>query len=83
MTALRFTRQPDAATGTWSYLVLQAGAPGTPEAILGTVTNRRGDWWRATDDRGHGGGSFHTTRRAAAAALVRNAQVNSGDGAVG
>ena len=69
MTGLRFQRQPDPAPGCRTYLVLAPGAPGTPEGILGTVTNRRGGWWRATTDDGEGRGSFHSTRRAAAAAL--------------
>lgn len=71
MTAtLRFRRQPDPAPGVRAYLVLAPGAPGTPEGILGTVTNRRGGWWRATTDRGESRGSFHHTRAAAAAALT-------------
>lgn len=68
--ALRFTRLPDPAAGCRAYLVLAPGAPGTPEGVLGTVTNRRGGWWRAITDRGDMRGSFHGTRREAAAALL-------------
>lgn len=61
--ALRFTRLPDPAPGLRAYSV-QLGAQD-----IGTVTNRRGDWWRATTPAGHGRGSFHHTRKSAAAAL--------------
>lgn len=62
-TALRFTRLPDPAPGLRTYSV-HLGAQD-----IGTVTNRRGGWWRATTPAGHGRGSFHYTRRAAADAL--------------
>ena len=67
---VRFQRQPDPTPGLRTYLVLAPGAPGTPEGILGTVTNRRGGWWRAVTDRGDVRGSFHGTRREAAEALL-------------
>lgn len=65
----RTRKLPDPAPGCRAYLVLAPGAPGTPDGILGTVTNRPGGWWRATTDRGEPRGSFHSTRRAAVAAL--------------
>lgn len=68
---VRTRRLPDPAPGCRAYLVLVEGAPGTPEGILGTVTNRRGGWWRATSDRGEPCGSFHSTRRSGIEALVR------------
>lgn len=63
MTALRFTRQADPAPGVRAYDVLMGTQP------IGTVTNRRGGWWRAITPAGHFRGSFHYTRKAAADAL--------------
>lgn len=59
-----YSRLPDPAPGVREYAV-RAG-----DRQLGTVTNRRGGWWRAFTAAGDMRGSFHTTRNGAATALL-------------
>lgn len=67
MTGPRFRPEP-APAGLTTYTVEHAGR------AIGTVTRRRGGWWRAVAPDGRGAGSWHGTRREAAASLARLAE---------
>lgn len=61
---VRYHRAADPAPGVREYLVTRGAVE------LGTVTNRRGGWWRAITATGDVVGSFHRTRAEAAGKLV-------------
>lgn len=61
--AARYTRLPDPAAGVRAYQVT------VDCTVVGTVTNRRGGWWRATTADGVTVGSFHYTRAEATRSL--------------